>query len=312
MSSRRINKRLAWEGILCEIPEEWSPAVLSGERRKGFLRVTDLQAIRMEIRWEPFRGKWDPDFVTRKYVRLLEKAARRKRIRIRIGEETIGDAGDAVLIVEEPAAVSYHRLMRMEEGRVVFARVETLPKRDRKLARRVLAGIRSAKRGDRELWEVFGLRFALRLGWTRRDQTLSTGVLRMDFADERNRRRLVLEQQSLGARIMKDRGPEGFLDAVVRSAEIGRAGPPEDFSWMGHEVHAVRGSGRSPVRTRGRWYTRRFRRVFRLRRSAVAATWFCPDSDKVFALTGYGWEDPAGMLEEAGVICHETGGEERR
>lgn len=301
-------KLLAWEGIACAIPVEWSPTILSGDRGRGFVRISDLEAIRMEIRWEPLKGAWEASPVVDRYESLLKKAARKSRTELSIRREEDHEPSDgARLVVEEPSAVSYHRLMLWPDDRVVFARVETRPRRDRKLARRILDSLASAARESRELWSVFGLTMRPVIGWSRTENRLSTGILRLGFG--RDSRRLIVEQQSLGTELVRDRGLERLLDALCGQGEMRRQAGQVPSRWLGHEVLARVGRGRPPTRRRkARSLAGILARRVRRRRDVAAGMWLCPVTDKVFSVTGFGMTDIDDVLAEAGVACHEGDG----
>jgi len=44
--------RLGWHGIAFDVPEDWCPGQLEGDRANGYLRVEDESRVRLELRWE--------------------------------------------------------------------------------------------------------------------------------------------------------------------------------------------------------------------------------------------------------------------
>lgn len=41
----------AWHGLVCLLPDDWSPLKLEGDARRGFVVFADLQRTRLELRW---------------------------------------------------------------------------------------------------------------------------------------------------------------------------------------------------------------------------------------------------------------------
>lgn len=48
-------KPFAWHGLLCLLPEDWSPLKLEGDARRGLALFADLQRTRLELRWQRLR-----------------------------------------------------------------------------------------------------------------------------------------------------------------------------------------------------------------------------------------------------------------
>ncbi|MFN4242203.1 MAG: hypothetical protein ACK4PI_03095 [Tepidisphaerales bacterium] len=48
-------KPFAWHGLLCLLPEDWSPLKLEGDGRRGLALFADLQRTRLELRWQRLR-----------------------------------------------------------------------------------------------------------------------------------------------------------------------------------------------------------------------------------------------------------------
>jgi len=53
-------KKFGWQGISCEIPQDWELSGLSGDYKDGYLRLDDPVMPRMEIKWARAKKK-DPD-----------------------------------------------------------------------------------------------------------------------------------------------------------------------------------------------------------------------------------------------------------
>lgn len=71
MTSALRWKPVAWNGVRLEIPASWDPARIG----RRFLMLEDAEGPRLALRWEPIRGRFDPERTLRKLTRAVDADA---------------------------------------------------------------------------------------------------------------------------------------------------------------------------------------------------------------------------------------------
>ncbi|MFP4058415.1 MAG: hypothetical protein ACLF0G_16225 [Candidatus Brocadiia bacterium] len=279
MTGRTQWSRLGWHGIVLEVPAEWCPGRLEGDRANGYLRVEDETRIRLELRWEtPRRGKSSARRLVDNYLERTRKKLGRKAPQPKVDRHRyvpqLGDVDHEVFTWR--GGFHAHSLLFVcpQSNRVVHVRVFFEPGREaRGLVRRIFASARTTGEGEKDEWSVFGLRFLAGPAWRLERSALRTGCLQMVF--RRGREELEVARVSLAEVVLRDQSlRQWFVAFFAKLLKRCRY----ELSAQDYRQHpAVRCTGQ--VRPGSLLLG-----LFRRRLHVTALAWHCAADDKVFVV----------------------------
>lgn len=145
-----------WHGLSFEHPDEWAPAVLSGDRASGYARLASPSALSLQVRWAP-SGREPLERALDRYLDRLSRDTRRKKGKF--SREVAPEEG----LLRYRYRGEYDGeglLFPTEDGRVAF--IEALGESGaarKRLVENVRASFDSG--GLPERWSVLGLSLAV-------------------------------------------------------------------------------------------------------------------------------------------------------
>lgn len=304
---------LGWHGLSFQTPDGWNIGTVSGDANAGYLRLDDLEMPRVEVRWEPAKGREPIGQVVDRYLGSLTKRSRKQAtpVKIRRNLSLRKDTDD------EPARAvecfhwrsegndplqAYGLLWRCSTcSRIVFIQVmahvgeSILP-----TATRLLNSLQDHPVGETATWAMYGLHVKVPIAYILKEHRFLTGRILLRFAGDGAD--LDIERLSIADMLLRGRTFEEWFQETT-DGDIARqtALPSEAFR---HPGWMATGSMADPTaRRRLRWLPRRWR----VRHRAFdRCAWHCPDSNKLYTIRRLSDSaDSATVLEIArSVVCH--------
>lgn len=287
--------------ITCDVPADWDPTHIEGMYEKGYVRLDDVRAPRLEIRWErPFR-RVSLSGTIDKHIKLVAKEARRAGRELRVQR----DVRLAPSSFDEWEAFSYKNhvealgLATHCRGcrRVLILRVFAGEGGGalRQTAARIFQSLRDHPKQGKSLWNLYGFRFEVPEGFRLVASELKTGRLFFDFAHRGTQ--LTIGRAALAGMVLKERSLSEWLEKAQ----------PKFFRSFVVEKRREEYRGHSSLVFTGRYKLR-----LRLTRFMVrpwflhCRVWHCERSDKIFVFRVIGRRQEQNELEKCAdlVYCH--------
>lgn len=245
----------AWEGVLVEVPSQWDIAAISGERKKGYLRIDDQEAMpRVELKWQQSRGFVNIEEVIDGYLKDLQKK--------RKGEES-------EIEVDRDASVVSKREMRKRDltcfawrgevsgygaawycedcERIIVVQVMTRPEENgRALASSIIRSIRDHPDEGWVTWSTYGLQLQTPERFDLREQKLMAGLIQLKFenkGEEIVAGRWGMANVALGAGTL-----ESWAAKEIRQFHRGVKLEYEEGEFRGHPAVFVSGYFANPLK----------------------------------------------------------------
>jgi len=193
---------VGWQGITLKVPADWSLVGVSGDAKKGYLRVDGTIGSALEVRWSPVLGK-APELVVkaREFLATLEKSSRKSRTKFssKIREEDGGSVG----FTWRGERLGQGRLIHCERcDRVLIAQVISSPEENvSHLAPAILGSIADHRDDGRVNWALYGLDFTVPEGYRIEKHSLMSGFLSLTFKN--GLRSLVVERWGLAETLLE-------------------------------------------------------------------------------------------------------------
>jgi hypothetical protein len=293
--------RFGFHDVTCEVPADWDPTHIEGTYEKGYVRLDDADAPRLEIRWERAHRRVSLSRTIDNHVKLITKEERQQGREVRVQRGlALGD-----LPFEEYEFFSYKNHIEAIGlavrcaacGRVVVLRVlagergETI----RPTALRVFKSLRDHPEDGRSRWGLYGFRFETPADFRLVGSDLKTGRLRFDFAQGGSR--LTIARAALASVVLKERTLGEWLEQAMPKLFHGFVVERRSEEFRGHPALVV--TGRYKLRLR----------IFRLMLRPPflsCRVWHCRDSDKIYLFQAVGREKDKNALEKCLdlVYCH--------
>ncbi len=209
--------RFAWQGFQLDHPDDWAPAVLTGNRSEGYVRIASTTRFSLQIRWK--KADKAPDLSV-KLTPYLDKLAKdTRRAKVAWSQE-----------VEELDGKSVYRYQGIDQGRGmlfwsepckrVFFLEATAGRKDGLLPtfRDLVQGFASEGPAERERWAVLGLDVLLPSGLDVEGRKFQTGRTQLLLASKKLK--IAAERWGFGLQLA---GRHGLHDWVRAVAQVPRA-----------------------------------------------------------------------------------------
>jgi hypothetical protein len=290
-----------FQDITCDVPPDWDPTHIEGTYEKGYVRLDDPRAPRLEIRWEhSYRGVLLSRTIDN-HIKLVNKEARRMGRELRVQR----DLSLGALQFEEREFFSYKNHIQAIGlatrcrtcGRVLILRVFDAKggKPLRPIAVRIFQSLRDHPEEGKSRWSLYGLRFDVPDRFRLVSHDLKTGRLRFDFVHRGAE--LTIARAALAGIVLKERSLAQWLDEAMPKLFRGFDVESRSEEFRGHESLVY--SGRYKLRLR---LTRLMVRPWFL----YVRVWHCEASDKIYVFRVVGPEKDRDSLEKCLdlVYCH--------
>lgn len=215
-----------WAGIKLEIPSNWELSGLSGDEKKGYLRLDDETTPRLELKWSESKQK-KPDLhrVLDDYFKLIRKNFKRKEAKLHIQrnvnlikDESFLEGRDAVFFswkgnYRASGVICHcHTCKRITIVQVMGHLKENL----RSTTVRILSSLHDHPAGPTPLWTAYQLNVEVPRRYRLEKHQFLSGYLLLSFVD--GSRKLSIERYGLADITLKESDLESWFRTKYNKA----------------------------------------------------------------------------------------------
>ena len=300
-----------WHGIGLEVPLEWNPGKIMGDRKSGEVRLDDAEIVRLELEWKEARGDDRVPQIVDRYVEGLAKTAQKQKGSLQV-ERRVNCPG---LNLPDMRAVEYfvweseyrvHTLACYSPAsdRLLFIRVMARSSEDMdEFLPSLFNSLRDTPTDGPQFWALYDLTFTSPPSYALETYELKSGHIRLRF--EQGRNALQVDRLSLAEMLLRNCTLPDWYREFFRKDIRHTNVEIEDTTVCGHPGHLLKGKPES--RWRGLLRPLPFWRV-RPRLHMRGCAWSCLESNKIYVVQSY-WKkaENAPDLEACcrSVACHE-------
>jgi hypothetical protein len=299
-----------WHGIRLDIPAEWNPGKIVGDRKSGSVRLDDATTIRMEIEWREAHGDNRITLIVDRFVEGLAKTAQKQKTGLHVERNAecpglnLPDMHPMEYFIwESDARVYTLTCYSSASDRFLFLRIMGRPDEDMAdFLARLFNSLEDSPPDGPHTWALFDLVFTSLPGYALESYDLKSGHLCFRF--EQGRNTLQVDRLSLAKTLLKDRTHADWYRDFFRKDLRHLVFETEEATTAGHPGILVQGRPKS--RWRALLHPLPFWHV-RPRLHLNGRVWACPESNKIYAVQSY-WKkaDDAPDIEACcrNVLCH--------
>lgn len=204
----------AWQGFQIEHPDDWAPALISGNRQEGYARIASPDAISYQIRWRDSKKGTHLRRSLDDYLLKLGRDAKKLKTKFTSHVDDV----DGVLHYRWSGAGNGKGVLIQVSGRTFFLEASSTSNRSVQGAFKDLHQSFKLADGDQELWSLFGLSVKLRAGLLVDKQLFHSGRTRVEWRDREGR--VIAERWGFGEQIL---AKHTFEEWARNSMEIPKA-----------------------------------------------------------------------------------------
>jgi hypothetical protein len=186
----------AWQGFQIEHPDDWAPALISGQREEGYARIASPEAVSYQIRWKQSKKNADLQRTLDEYLARLARDAKKLKTKFKSETERI----DSNLEYRWSGAGNGKGLLLQRGGRTFFLEASSTSNRSVQSHFRDLEHSFQTNEGNYEPWSVFGLAVNLPTGFGVEKHVFQSGRTRIEWRDRSTR--VVAERWGFGEQIL--------------------------------------------------------------------------------------------------------------
>ncbi len=186
-------KHFAWDGWQAEVPVDWDLGALELTPRGGYFRIDDEFEPRLMVRWQPLKGKFDPEKAIERHFKKnypsLPKEDQRTRPRIGASLPGLSKTFKKLDYMTYALEFAEHRSVGLaahcpqcERAFVVEMNTTQTGGGGDRLIKRVLGSFADHPSGNLKRWEFFGLSLDLPSEMTALAHRFNQGYLSLSAA----------------------------------------------------------------------------------------------------------------------------------
>jgi hypothetical protein len=271
---------VGWQGIVAEVPADWSLAAVSGDEKSGYFRVDSTGSFMLEAKWSKAGKRVDLQGRLRTYLDDLRRRARKKRETFESNMKT-KDAG-AVAFSWRSDRKAHGRLWLCEKcSRVIIAQLSGSVTDDVSGAASVILPTFEdhAENGWRP-WAVYDLIAEAPPGYALEKHRLMSGYIQLIFRKQSNR--LIIERWGLANVVLRNTSlRDWFKDRAVY-----------DLRPYRYSIEEMQFGGEPGIHVTGRRsgvveYLKAGRELLAFRKPAMyldGYIWVCEESNKILSV----------------------------
>jgi hypothetical protein len=281
---------VAWHGLSLRVPEGWSPVAVNGDGATGYVKVVSPDTRYLELKWEQPRGAVNVVRSLEAYFDRLRRAAKKSRREITLRQRPRGLTGVRPQ-KQSPIPYAWEADRKAlgciwhcgECNRLVIAELVGEPDDDLSIAGDLLKGVRD--HGDEEgwtTWGLYGLAVTAPASYRMEKQSLVTGHQRFQLRDRGAS--LQADRWGLAAITLRGSTLRQWYEAREIATLTRYAYKIEELELHGHPALRITGRDRLPYA------------LLKVLRAPMGLTWprfffhayvwQCPESNRVYALSG--------------------------
>lgn len=173
-----------WQGLSITVPASWEPAALDGDWSRGYARLDDMDAIRLELKWNRLKGDVDAANVRDTLLRTLtrRKGGRSAPVEAK-ALAALADVPNASFFQWQGEVTAVGVVIQCRRcARAVLAQlIYPKGKESRAESAGVLGSLREHADGARSLWSLYRFRADVAESWKLTWWQLAPGYLELAF-----------------------------------------------------------------------------------------------------------------------------------
>lgn len=306
-----------WHNLRFEVPEEWNLGKVTGDAHSGYLRLDDVEIVRMEVEWRPMKigraaaQRFSLSQVVDRYLGNLQRKAGKvgetldiqRNVHVLEGGTLSDKAHEGFLWKADYRAVNLAwrcttcNLLGLIR---IFCRLDEDVGH---VAGRIFRSLQDHPEEGQQTWGVYGFVFRVPEAFHLEEYALRSGHLRFVF--KKGQTALHIERLGMADLLLKGWSIEEWFEDFFRKALREYTCSYEPDRIRGHEgVHVV-GHPKSRWKLILRPTLNRIRRSLHLR----GRLWSCAASNRVFVVQTFSRDRNLDVSEEISreVACHEEG-----
>ncbi|OPX25127.1 MAG: hypothetical protein DRP97_00305 [Candidatus Latescibacterota bacterium] len=288
---------------------------VTGDAGTGYLRLDDLEVVRVEVEWRPLKGRLPSgasgvSHIVDKYVDRLGAKAKKAGHTLHV-ERNVRFLEDGALPDKDIETFTWdadYRAINLAWqcktcNRIGLVRVFSKLNEDvSDAARRLMRSLRDHAEEGKQVWAVYGLICNIPEDFRLEEQFLRSGHIRLSFK-RRKKEELHVERIGPASLILKEAERlQGWFEPFFKKALKDYVCVYTDGDIRGHRGFRVEGSPRSLL-----WRILK-PTLSRMRRSVYlkGCVWVCKESNRIFVVRAVSKDRNSTVAEAvaAEVVCH--------
>lgn len=280
MSDKGKHTWVGWQGVVAQVPADWSLSAVNGSENSGYFRADNTAGLMLEVKWQKVGKQVD---LQRKLDEYLNDLRRRSRKRRADFEHKIKskDAGMLTFTWRSDRKAQGRLWHCAESNRVLIAQLSGGPSDDVSgLASVVLPTIEDHTEDGWRTWAMYDLIAEAPPGYSLEKHQLMAGYIQLAFRKGSNR--LIIERWGLANVVLKNQALREWFNQ--------RAG--HDMGQYRSSIEEVDFDGERGIQISGRRWgiqpmLKSASELLTLRKPAARLdgyVWVCEESNKVFSI----------------------------
>jgi len=207
--AEEVFNTLGWQGVLVDVPENWSVVGFYGDDKAGYFRIDSSIESVLEMRWN-IKGKKEPDLKksAHKFIDGIKKGLLKQNKKMRFEREVKYIEGSDFLNFTWDSEEKHGRgiiFLCKETMRVIFAHLFFSRNECKaQIINKIFASIRDDQKNNKNVrYSFYGLDFQLPHGFKSHKPILMSAYLSLVF--KRKFEKAVIEQRNLAGAILKNK-----------------------------------------------------------------------------------------------------------
>ncbi len=280
MNDKNNRTWVGWQGIVAEVPADWSLAAVSGDDKSGYFRIDSAGSLILEAKWSSAGKSVDLESRLREYLNDLRRRSRKRKISF--DSKTKTRDASSITFSWRSDRKAHGRLWLCEKcNRVIIAQLSGSLSEDVSIpASQILPTFEDHTEDGWRTWAVYDLIAEVPPGYVLEKHKMMSGYIQLIFRKKSNR--LILERWGLANVVLKKSGlKDWFRDRVDKDLM------PFDYS-----VEEMDFDGEAGLRISGRRhgvleYLKAAKELLTLKKPAMyldGYTWVCEQTNKIFSI----------------------------
>lgn len=280
MSEKGERTWVGWQGVVAEVPADWSLSAVSGDEKNGYFRADSTGTLMLEAKWSKVGKQADLHSKLEGYLNDLRRRARKRRVDFAHKIKS-KDAGLLAFSWQSDRKAQGRLWLCDECGRVIIAQVSGGQSDDvSNVASYVLPSIEDHSEDGWRTWAMYDLIAEVPPGYTLEKHRLMSGYIQLVFRRKSNR--LVIERWGLANVALKNSSlREWFAERAV-----------SDLRSYQYSIQDVEFGDERGIQVMGRragFYLafKAAREIVGLQKPAAyldGYIWVCEDTNKIFSV----------------------------
>ena len=280
MNDKNNRTWVGWQGIVAEVPADWSLAAVSGDDKSGYFRIDSAGSLILEAKWSSAGKSVDLEARLRDYLSDLRKRSRKRKIDF--DSKTKSKEDGTITFSWRSDRKAHGRLWLCDKcNRVIIAQLSGSLNEDVSIpASEVLPTFEDHNEDGWRTWAVYDLIAEVPPGYVLEKHKMMSGYIQLIFRKKSNR--LIIERWGLANVVLKKSSLKDWFRARVDN----------DLAAFDYSVEEMEFDGEAGLKVSGRRggvleYLKAAKELLTLKKPAMRLdgyAWVCEQTNKVFSI----------------------------